>query len=326
MTRLPSVLMTLAGAVIALVVLGISLARTEYEYPLDPDSWPLVSSIAPQPFGVASRLTELAPIDLERAEIAVRPSDWLSRETAKRRFRISWCQDRDIPADACLKPTQSYHETARTRWCEKREIQPRGDCDEEFQRLEASFDREWSEQRQEYLDNIVRPDLSNRDLRRANAVNSFLANVDMTEARLEGADLIGARLEGANLGMARLEGANLGGARFQSAEWAGATFAASPAHSADFTDGRGLTQAQLEQLIGNEDTILPRDAETGEQLHVRSCWAEAPPNLGELLRWYPDGLQDEFRAEWLCDEGEEPQPVGTPAPEVEETDEGESAP
>ena len=87
-----------------------------------------------------------------------------------------------------------------------------------------------------------------------------------------------ARLEGADLRGARLEGANLRGAQFQSAEWAGATFAASPAHSADFTAGKNLTQTQLAQVIGDDDTVLPLDAETGEQLYVWSCWEEAPPN------------------------------------------------
>ena len=65
-------------------------------------------------------------------------------------------------------------------------------------------------------------------------------------------------------------------------------------------------------MIGDDDTILPRDAQTGEQLYVWSCWEEAPPTLEKLLemRWWQ---ADELRAAWLCAEGEAPRRVGTPA-------------
>ena len=118
-----------------------------------------------------------------------------------------------------------------------------------------------------------------------------------------------------------MEGANSAGA--QSAEWAGATFAASPAHSVDFTAGKNLTQTQLAQVIGDADTVLPLDADTGEQLYVWSCWEEAPPSLRalEMDPW----ADAELRAEWLCAEGETPRKVGTPAEDVVEQAVGQKA-
>ena len=69
-------------------------------------------------------------------------------------------------------------------------------------------------------------------------------------------------------------------------------------------------------MIGDVDTVLPRDAETGEQLYVWSCWEEAPPNLEELIQmnWWENA--EDLRAEWLCADGEEPRKVGTPAEDV----------
>jgi hypothetical protein len=156
------------------------------------------------------RWSSLAPIDLAGAEVVVKPDDWVSRDTAERRFRITWCRDRQIPADACERPTEPYHKAAREAWCGgPRSIE---DCAAAFRRLDVAFDQEWQEQRLEYLANLTKPDLAGRDLRGANAVGAFLAGIDLREARLEGASLTGARLEGADLEGARLEGANLEGA------------------------------------------------------------------------------------------------------------------
>ena len=72
---------------------------------------------------------------------------------------ITWCRDRQIPADACERPTEPYHTAARETWCGGRAIE---DCAAEFRRLESAFDQEWQEQRREYLANLTRPDLIRR--------------------------------------------------------------------------------------------------------------------------------------------------------------------
>ena len=108
----------------------------------------------------------------------------------------------------------------------------------------------------------------------------------------------GAFLAGVDFREARLKGADLGGARLQSAEWA---------------DVRNLTPTQLAQVIGNGDTILPLDAETGEQLYVWTCWPEPPPTLDGLLRHWLESRHDALRAEWLCTPGVAPERTGRPA-------------
>jgi uncharacterized protein YjbI with pentapeptide repeats len=372
-----------------------------------------------------------ARANLVNAEVVEKPADWVGRDTAERRFKIGWCRDRGLPPDACHEPVEPYQAAAREAWCADRPID---DCTGAFERLDVAFGKEWQEHREEYLTSLIKPDLSGRDLRGANASGVFLAGVDLsgaqlegtvlraarleradlsearleradlsearlegadlskarlegtnlrwarleganlTDARLEGADLLqsglaganlsgarlagaslrgarleeaslkgvvlegadlgGAQLEGAILGGARLEGAILGGARLegvylfearldgtdlrgahlQLADWAAATLRDSLAHSADFTGGQNLTQSQLAQVIGNADTILPVDAETGEQLYVWTCWSEPPPNLDALLlRTWLESEHDRLRAEWLCPPGADPERTGRPA-------------
>jgi hypothetical protein len=247
--------------------------------------------------------------------------------------------------------------------------------------IDAAFTAEWREERRVYVANLVKPDLSGRDLRRASASGAFLVGVNLSEARLEGANLrgarlegadlrgarlegaflsgarlegadlwdarlegaylaearlegaflsvarleganlFGARLEGANLHEARLEGAFLSGAAFQAAQWTGAAFGPSTAHSADFSAGKNLTQTQLEEVIGDEDTILPLDAVTVEQLYVWSCWEEVPSSFEQLWIEHYDLTPESFRETmleraWLCAEGEAPRRVGRPAEDV----------
>jgi uncharacterized protein YjbI with pentapeptide repeats len=169
-------------------------------------------------------------------------------------------------------------------------------------------------------------------LRGAYLVNAAFEAADLREARFEGAYLSGARLEGAHLGQARLanarlhrtrlDGSSLVEAQLQSAEWAGATLGPSPAHSADFTDGRKLTQSKLELVIGDERTFLPRDSQTGEWLHVWSCWEEeAAARFIEAWTAHRDITPDDLRQRlvgqgWICGPDNPRRPVGTPAEDV----------
>jgi hypothetical protein len=362
------------GLVVPVLVLGIfSIGRTAGEVgPLTVHGWTV------GPF--SARGVSLAPINLGGAQIAQRPANWRDRDVAVRQFRIGWCRDQGLAAQACPPLDQPERLSARTRWCADNGAEE--GCDDRFGTLAEVFDRDWAIERRAYLDTIPRPDFNGRDLRGAWARNAFLAGINLAQARLEGAHLPrarlegadldharlegadldhawleganlfgarlegailrqarlegadlsfarlegailrGARLEGAILRKARLEGADLRRARLQSAEWAGATVHASPAHSANFSDGRSLTQIQLAAVIGDGDTILSRDAETGEQLYVWSCWADPPATLAGLLRRWPDDLHADLRADWLCNErryprpeGDQPRRTGRPAPD-----------
>jgi len=290
------------GIAVGVFLIALSLLRTE------------IGAIRIGPLRSDAFL--LAGIDLAGEKIAQRPADWRDREIARRRFHVEWCHDNGLPPQACehdLPETQAH---ARAIWCVDNAIDS-GDCRARFATLDGAFVTEWREERRAEIANIVKPDLNGRDLRAASAPQAFIAGVDLTEAHLEGADLKGAQLEGANLRSAHLQGAYLVWARLQSAEWVGATIGASPAHSPNCTSGLGLTQSQLDLVIGDDATILPLDAETGEQLHVWSCWEdEAAAAFVEIItrhhdKWTADALRRFMMDEgWLCGERQYPRPEG----------------
>ncbi|MFV0475931.1 MAG: hypothetical protein ACK5MQ_17270, partial [Pikeienuella sp.] len=60
---------------------------------------------------------------------------------------------------------------------------------------------------------------------------------------------------------------------------------------------QGLTQSLLEFAIGDQETILPLDAETGKQLFVWSCWPEKSEALERFQSRRPGYLSDT----WVCD-------------------------
>jgi hypothetical protein len=138
-----------------------------------------------------------------------------------------------------------------------------------------------------------------------------LEGANLEGAGLEGAVFFRAELEGANLSRVRLEGADLRWADLRSSEWAGATFAASPVHSADLRGARNLTQAQINQLVGDKNTLLP------EGLHVWSCWVTPPKAFNALVaraaRW-SSYSEDDLRRDWICPPGSQPQKTGTSLP------------
>ena len=149
-----------------------------------------------------------------------------------------------------------------------------------------------------------------------------LEGANLIGARLEGANLSGARLEGADLALARLEGADLREARLEGAELSGARLAGAVLSAADFT-GTTLIQDQIAGAIGDADTVLPRDAETGAQLYVWSCWEEPPPTFEQTLAARSELWRRVLRDRWLCN-GRPREKVGRPAPEPEETPENGS--
>lgn len=134
------------------------------------------------------------------------------------------------------------------------------------------------------------------------------------EAQMEGADLWNAQMEEANLSGARMNGANLTGANLRSALWAGAQVVASPAQDADLRGGRGLSQAQLNEMTGNAETLLPTSSPA---FTIPSCWEALPQSVEAGIRrrheWrWGYRTEDEIRAELICPESQDPLPTGTP--------------
>lgn len=143
-----------------------------------------------------------------------------------------------------------------------------------------------------------------------------LVKADLSDVLLVGTDLREARLEGAVLRGARLEGVALAGADLRGSDWEGASNRASPAHSADLRGVRGLTQAQLDGMIGNTGTLLTVMPESEDPLYIWSCW-ETPPEsfhvlMSRMAEWGYD--TDVLRASFLCSPENPRRKTGTPLP------------
>ena len=93
----------------------------------------------------------------------------------------------------------------------------------------------------------------------------LLQLADLRDSNLKSADLRFANLEGAGLGLADMQWAKLIGTNLKGADILGALL-----HGANLELAKGLTQAQLDQACGNEETKLPNG------LTVKGCpgWGE----------------------------------------------------
>ncbi len=280
-------------------------------------------------------LVSLAPVDLEGVEMIPRPDDWRNQEVAHDAFRDAWCDRKDHGEMACADFIAERGDDFDAAWDAERAatfdnlqrlLRPGADL--RAARLQGAFAPRID------LTNarLAGADLSEARLERAVLSEARLAGADLSRARLEGAELSEARLEranlsearlaGADLAQARLEGANLARARLEGADLGGARLAGAVLRAADFT-GTTLNQGRIDGAIGDADTVLPRDAETGAQLYVWSCWEEPPPTLDETLAISSDRMPQELREQWLCN-GRARKKIGRPAPEPEETPENGS--
>jgi hypothetical protein len=102
---------------------------------------------------------------------------------------------------------------------------------------------------------LCRARLHQATLIEANLMGAELTEADLSDARLEKADLRGAKLAHANLDGARLIGANV--------------------CAADLRLVRGLTQAQIDQGVGDHRTSLPANLRT-----PRAWLQQGPPGPG----------------------------------------------
>lgn len=115
---------------------------------------------------------------------------------------------------------------------------------------------------------LCRAELDQATLIEAHLLGAVLVDADLSDARLEKADLRGAKLAYAALNNARLEGANLCGA--------------------DLRHARGLTQAQINQALGDQRTTLPAN------LAMPKAWIGSQLDIGQLVK-HTDPQVDEER-------------------------------
>ncbi|MCB1372002.1 MAG: pentapeptide repeat-containing protein [Rhodobacteraceae bacterium] len=169
-----------------------------------------------------------------------------------------------------------------------------------------------------WLAGLEAANLGMAQLERADLRGALLERADLRGARLEGANLWLAGLEGADLWLAGLEGADLRRSDFRKSDWSDASTRASPAQFADLRGVLGLTQAQLDNLIGNEGTLLPEGvSETGEPWHVWSCWETPPEGLDALVARTAEPVfadPEVLRADFLCSPDNPRRKTGTPLP------------
>ncbi len=102
------------------------------------------------------------------------------------------------------------------------------------------------------------------DLSGANLLTANLEGVSLRWANLQGAVLFRANLQGADLREADLQGAKLGGANLASADLREADLS-----GANLQGAKNLSQKQLDQACGNEETKLPPN------LSIKPCPKES---------------------------------------------------
>ena len=136
-------------------------------------------------------------------------------------------------------------------------------------------------------------------LRHASLRFASLTGANFEMADLSDADLSDARLDGANL-----RGAELSDARLDRADFAGAQFGGVNLAGASLLEARNLTQAQIDEALGDPLTLLPphieRPAGWGSAVsHVVSrhpvsngtaaADASAPLTRGDTVSWLVGG-------------------------------------
>jgi DnaJ-domain-containing protein 1 len=123
------------------------------------------------------------------------------------------------------------------------------------------------------LAELCRAGLDQATLIEANLTGAVLIDADLSDARLEKADL-----RGADLRNARLSYAALNDARLEAAILCGA----------DLRDARGLTQAQIDQAIGDRRTTLPANL-----VMPRAWLQEGQPYPAQLAKQTDPNVNDQ---------------------------------
>ncbi|MFQ8429907.1 pentapeptide repeat-containing protein [Amaricoccus sp. W119] len=126
---------------------------------------------------------------------------------------------------------------------------------------------------------LWRTSLQDADLREVD-----FERADLWNSQMQGAVLWWARFRDAHLRDVRLEGSDLSAVDFRGTRFSDKLMGASLAYSADLRGALGLTQAHLDQWIGDVHTLLPEGIapDTGEPYHIWNCW-KAPPIAFEAL-------------------------------------------
>jgi len=102
-------------------------------------------------------------------------------------------------------------------------------------------------------------DFADANLTKVNLCGASLRSATLSTADLGAADMSGADLSHARLNQANLSAAKLSNALLDHADFAGANLTKVNLCGASLHHAKNLTQSQLEESIGSDSTILPRD-------------------------------------------------------------------
>lgn len=181
--------------------------------------------------------------------------------------------------------------------------------------FEANLDRALMHDATLICTSLEKASLRETELGGAEIFESYLQKAAFVRTQLQCARLIGS-----NLAQARLEGVDLRKAILVGTTWTGTSIRSSLAHFTDFRGSQDLTQAQLEQFIGNEFTLLPEHPnEMGEPYYVWSCWDTPPLEFEAIVaaaarRNASRAELDALRSAFLCGPGNPRVKTGTPWP------------
>ncbi|MEM8591263.1 MAG: pentapeptide repeat-containing protein [Pseudomonadota bacterium] len=190
--------------------------------------------------------------NLFEAQFSSLPADQRDLASSRHKYRAEWCKRLGLAPAICGRARRAnvtipdYQWPKRRAWCATNNYDSEAACLGYFADLDSEFAAEWRTFRTASIAAIDKPDLRNRDLRRANMRSAALSGVRLDSARLEGADLSGAQMEGANLSFAQMEGAYLSGAQME-----GADLSFAQMQGADFSfalmEGANFSFAQMEE-------------------------------------------------------------------------------
>lgn len=170
--------------------------------------------------------------------------------------------------------------------------------------------------------------LSEADLSRARMTDADLAAAsldlsDLSFAVLERADLSNVKFSLVSLQRTRMRGGNLTDAQvvasvfyhsdLREVQWQGARLQ-SVFHGSDLRGAVGLTQAQLDASIGDENTLLPDGLapDTGQPYSIPTCWTKPPASVETFVERFvsQDFSAARIRDAVLCDSGVGPERTG----------------
>jgi len=141
--------------------------------------------------------------------------------------------------------------------------------------------------------NLARAKLGNANLKRAQ-----MEGTKLTLAHLKGADLFRTQMKDADLTAAKMQGANLRGVHMQAVSWGGADLAGVVAQSTNMLNAKNLTQDQLDQIVGNAQTLLPVARAGHGAFRIATCW-DVEPNKSDETIVNPD-IRTFFNEPVIC--------------------------